>query len=153
MKTLLATLSFIVATIATQSTVAQSDAANRILGEWIPGHGEARVKISIENDVLTGTIVWLKEPNDKITGEPRKNINNRDKALREKPLMGLRIVDGFKYQDQNVWQDGTVYDPESGKTYCGRITLINDNELRLRGNICGFSMLGRNDIWTRYQEP
>ena len=146
-------LSFIAITLTIHSSMAQTDAANRILGEWTPGHGDARVKITRENNVFVGTIVWLREPIDKNTGEPRTNINSRDSALREKPLLGLRIVDGFQYANDQLWQEGTVYDPESGRTYCGKITLINENELRLRGNICGLSLLGRNDTWTRYTTP
>src|SRR5690606_10818817 len=96
--------------------------------------------------------VWLKEPIDKKTGEPRTNNNSRDSALRDQPLLGLRIVDGFQYANGQLWEDGTVYDPESGRTYCGKITLINKNELRLRGNLCGLSLLGRNDTWTRYRD-
>lgn len=136
--------------LAAQLAYGQSSEADRIIGEWIPGHGNARVKITKENDVFTGTIVWLREPVDQKSGEPRKNINSRDPEMRDKPLMGLKIVDGFQFTDKRVWESGTVYDPESGRTYCGKITLLNDNELRLRGSICGLSLLGRNDTWTRY---
>jgi uncharacterized protein (DUF2147 family) len=46
------------------------------------------------------------------------------------------------------WTHGTVYDPNSGKTYKGTITLVDHDTLKLRGYI-GISLFGRNAIWSR----
>jgi uncharacterized protein (DUF2147 family) len=59
---------------------------------------------------------------------------------------------GFKPAEAGVWEDGTLYDPETGKTYSGTITLQPDGMLRLRGYI-GTPLLGRNTIWTRHTGP
>ena len=40
-----------------------------------------------------------------------------------------------------------VYDPNNGKTYCGKLTL-KGNAIDLRGFICSMSMLGRTSQWT-----
>ena len=47
----------------------------------------------------------------------------------------------------NEYEEGTVYDPNNGKTYCAKLTL-NGKELKLHGFICGFTWLGRNTTWT-----
>ena len=43
---------------------------------------------------------------------------------------------------------GKIYDPKTGKTYSCKITLQGSDKLNVRGFV-GFSMLGRNEIWTR----
>ena len=73
---------------------------------------------------------------------------NPDPALRSRPLDGLAIMTGFEYAGDGRWQNGTVYDPNSGKTYKCSITLIDDNTLKLRGYI-GIALFGRSETWTR----
>jgi hypothetical protein len=48
-----------------------------------------------------------------------------------------------------VWDNGSLYDAEKGKTYSGMMTLKNANTLNLTG-YTGFSFIGRSSsIWTR----
>jgi uncharacterized protein (DUF2147 family) len=94
-----------------------------------------------------GKIIWLKEPNV-INGKPKVDDKNKDEKQRTTPLMGLLILSGFKKSSEaNVYDNGTVYDPNNGKLYCGKITL-NGKELNLRGYICGWSWFGRTSTWT-----
>jgi len=129
----------------------QTSDADRILGVWIPSHGKARVKIEKIGNKYFGKTVWLKEPNDPETGKPKTDKMNPDASMRSQPRLGLRIMKDFTYED-GVWKGGTIYDPEKGKTYCGKITIIDADHLDLRGSICGFSVLGRTDTWTRHKE-
>jgi uncharacterized protein (DUF2147 family) len=129
---------------------AQSSEADRIVGTWVPSHGKARVKIEKIGSKYFGKSVWLKEPND-ANGNPKTDINNPDPALRNQPRLGLRIMKDFVYEGEGVWSGGTVYDPEKGKTYCGKIKWIDADHLDLRGSICGFNLLGRTDTWTRFK--
>jgi uncharacterized protein (DUF2147 family) len=94
-----------------------------------------------------GRIVWLKIPNDK-NGKPRIDIKNPDNKLQSRTLLNLIILKDFaKSSNANVYENGSVYDPDSGKTYCGKITFTG-KELKLRGYICSFSLLGRSSTWT-----
>ncbi|MBN1327649.1 MAG: DUF2147 domain-containing protein, partial [Candidatus Cloacimonetes bacterium] len=45
------------------------------------------------------------------------------------------------------WKGGTIYDPESGKTYSCTMKLSGD-QLEIRGFI-GISLLGRTEVWSR----
>ena len=49
------------------------------------------------------------------------------------------------------WSGGTIYDPDSGKTYKCNLELLPNGSLKVRGYI-GFSLLGKNQIWTPYTE-
>lgn len=121
-----------------------------VIGVWTPGHGNARVQIEKINDKYYGKSVWLREPNDPATGKPKKDVNNPTESLRNTPRLGLTVLKDFVYEGDGVFANGTVYDPESGKTYCGKITIKGATTLDMRGSICSFKLLGKTDTWTKY---
>ena len=79
---------------------------------------------------------------------PDKDENNPDPALRERPLTGLELFTNFSYDGDGRWSGGTIYDPNSGKTYRCIITWVDADTLKVRGYI-GVPMLGRTETWTR----
>lgn len=94
-----------------------------------------------------GKIVWLSEPNDE-SGKPRTDVKNPKENLRTTPLLNYPILKAFtpNKKEPDVYEDGTVYDPKSGKTYCGKLT-VEGKTLKLKGFICGFSLLSRSTTW------
>ena len=66
-----------------------------------------------------------------------------------KSLKGLKIVHGLKNVGGTSYEEGTILDPASGKTYKLKGELANGGKtLELRGFI-GVSVLGRNQTWVR----
>jgi len=122
--------------------------AEDIVGVWEPGHGKAKVKINKIDDKFYGKIVWLKEPIDPATGEAKLDKNNPDESMQNVPLRGYRILKDFQYQGDGVWEEGTIYDPESGTTYSCVITMKDENTLDIRGYV-GVKTFGRTDTWRR----
>ncbi len=125
------------------NTFAQN--ADAIVGKWMNKDKEAHIQISKKGSQYFGKLVWLKNPKDE-GGKAKTDVNNPKTELRNRPLQGLEILKNFVYND-GVWEDGTIYDPKSGKTYSCKLTL-KDNKLNVRGYI-GVSLLGRTDVWTR----
>lgn len=119
-----------------------------LIGVWEPSHGKARIKIDKIADKYYGRIVWLKEPNDPETGEPKLDKNNPDESMHSAPLRGYRMLKDFEYQGDGEWSEGTIYDPENGNTYDCVITLKDENTLDIRGYI-GMKTFGRTDVWKR----
>jgi uncharacterized protein (DUF2147 family) len=126
---------------------AQED-ADKIIGVWKNGEGTGMIKIYKNGENYQGKIVWLKEPIDPQTGKPKIDKNNPDESLRIKPIIGIINTWGFVYTEENVWDDGKIYDPKTGNIYDCTIKLKNDNTLEVRGYI-GISLIGRTDTWTR----
>jgi uncharacterized protein (DUF2147 family) len=120
----------------------------RVLGEWVTEEGKARVRIELCGDRYCGRIVWLKEPEK--NGAPVRDDKNPDHSLREQPVLGLRIISDFNYDGEGVWSGGTVYDPESGNDYRGKMTLADDRTLELRGYVL-IPLFGRSETWTRWE--
>jgi hypothetical protein len=93
--------------------------------------------------------LWLKEPKNE-EGKPKVDKNNPDETKRTTPLLGMKILSGFEFKGDNLWDDGTIYDAESGSTYNCKINLEDANTMNIRGFI-GISAFGRTDIWKRLQ--
>lgn len=128
---------------------AQPD-GDRILGIWQTGSGKGRISITRYGEKYGGKIVWLREPND-AAGKPKVDDRNPDPAKRSAPKLGLNNLLGFTFEGNGEYGNGTIYDPENGKTYKCVMTLENDDALKVRGYI-GISLIGRTDTWTRVKE-
>ena len=121
---------------------------DKLVGVWQPSDGRSYIKIDKIGVKFFGRIVWLKEPDDE-SGNPRVDSNNPDEALRSTPLKGYRILKDFIYNsDENIWEEGTIYDPKNGTTYNCKIELTEDNQIEVRGFV-GAAVFGRTDVWTR----
>ena len=130
------------------SSLTYAQKADAIVGVWEPSHGKAKVKIEKIGDKYYGKIVWLKEKIDPETGEPKVDKNNPDESMRDVPLLGYRILKDFEYVGDGTWEEGTIYDPENGKTYSCVINMKDKNTLDIRGYV-GVKTFGRTDVWRR----
>lgn len=140
--------------LAAATAVAGED-GDAILGLWRtePSEdGAAIVKIVRDGKTYRGTIVWLEKPvygpDEERPGQPKVDLNNPDPKLRERPVLGLELLKGFRYDGKGKWKKGTIYDPGNGKTYKCKMWLEGPDTLKVRGFI-GFSLLGRNATWKR----
>ena len=103
-----------------------------------------------ENDgKLSGRIVALKEPKTP-EGKEKTDIHNPDRSKRDRPIIGLVFMSGFNRKSDTRWENGTIYDPKSGKTYSCFLELDGPDRIKVRGFI-GISLIGRTDVWTRAQ--
>jgi len=123
-----------------------------ILGHWTTEGGD---KIEIyrgEDGTYCARILDLVEPDypeeDPMAGTPKVDRENPDETLRDRPIIGLQIMEGFTAKAPGRWSGGTIYDPENGKTYKCKIRLTEEGALKVRGYI-GVSAIGRTTVWTR----
>jgi uncharacterized protein (DUF2147 family) len=140
--------------IAAIQYTAYAASPDDILGLWNTEENKAKVEIFKCANKYCGRIVWLKDPDypagskEGAPGTPKVDHNNPDPGLRKRPVMGLQFMEGFAFAGDNAWKGGKLYDPEKGKTYSGKITLVSQDRLDLRGFI-GISLIGRTSKWTR----
>ena len=144
---MLGLFSFIILS-TTSSFIHLPDNADAIVGVWKTGEGNAMVRIYKNGEKYQGKVVWLKEPIDPETGKPKLDKNQSDEAAKKRPVLGLINIWGFIPKENNVWDEGNIYDPKNGNTYSSTMKLINANTLEVRGYI-GVSLIGRTDTWTR----
>ena len=120
---------------------------NEIEGIWITqddetGKKKSEVFLYKNEEKLYGKILNLLLEEDK--GKLCVNCKGENKNL---PIQGMVIIKDLKIIHKS-WEDGTILDPKSGKTYSCYITFEDENTLKVRGYI-GFSLLGRTQKWIR----
>lgn len=121
---------------------------DKVVGVWLTQSKKGHVQITrYGENKYGGKIVWLRDPNDE-SGKPKLDKKNPDENKRKATILGLNNLLGFVYAGNKKYENGTIYDPENGKTYSCIMTLENDNTLKVRGYI-GFSLIGRTETWTR----
>jgi uncharacterized protein (DUF2147 family) len=137
-------ISIILFLFVTITSFAQSE----VEGIWFNTKKDGKIKIYEKDGKFYGEIVWLLEPLDENDGKPKRDIYNPDEAKHTDLIIGLNVLKGLEFDTKNVWDSGKIYDPENGKTYACKMTLIDENHLDVRGFV-GFSLLGRTENWTR----
>ncbi len=118
-----------------------------IIGSWLTPKHDARIEIYKRGEAYFGKLAWFKEQTD-AAGKPKTDAKNPDAALRNRPLLNLEFLKNFVYKGDNSWENGEIYDAQSGKTYSSKISMSGLDKLNLRGYI-GVSLFGRTETWTR----
>lgn len=125
-------------------TAALSAQSTGMFGDWLTPNGSV---IHVEH---CGDRVCLQAaappPN-----VPTNDIHNPDPALRGRAVCGMVIGKGFALNDADHASGGTLYDPRTGKTYHGGMTL-EGTKLHLRGYV-GIPLFGASQTWTRFTQP
>lgn len=125
--------------------------ADRILGVYkaVEEGKESKVEFTRRADgSYRGQIVWLRNP-DNPDGTPKLDVKNPDKAKRAVRADQVVVVEGVRYDaEKNVWNGGRVYDPTKGKSYKVEVSFSEENTLRVKGSLLGFS---RSVYWTKVE--
>ncbi len=133
------------------ASTANAQIADDILGDWFNQDGTAKIHVfkAVNGKFkgkFYGKIVWLKEPTK--NGKPKEDDKNPIATKRNQEIIGLVILNNFSFNiDDKIWSEGTIYDPNNGKTYNCTMTISGD-KLNVRGYV-GISMLGRTAVWTK----
>lgn len=125
-----------------------------VVGTWRTADGRALIEIYPCEVNMCGRVAWLREPNfpaddrEGMAGKPRIDRYNPNAELRNRRVLGLRIMEGFVRKSDYRWEQGTIYDADTGRTYRSRLTLLSPDRLDLHGYI-GIPLFGKSSIWTR----
>lgn len=151
MKNLFFIIFLAIAYLSPNYAQAQKSKGDDILDIWWNEERDARFEIYKSNGKYFAKINWLKNPLEE-DGTPKVDDENPDESLQSRPLIGLVFMNDFIWdEDDDEWDDGEVYDPDSGNTYDCYMELITDDKLKVRGYI-GISILGRTSYWYRYKK-
>ena len=120
---------------------------DKILGTYLTQDGTAKLEFYKTGSKYSAKIVWLKDPLDPKTHQANTDTENPDKSLKSRPIMGLVMVQNVKYNGKDSWENGSIYDPNTGKTWDCDCTLTG-NKLKVKG-YWNFSLFGKAETWTK----
>lgn len=107
---------------------------------------KSEIRITEAGGALSGRVTQLLRKD----ADPKSVCDKCSDDRKGQPIVGLEIIRGAKKAEgKDVWEDGKILDPESGKTYTLRMTPIEGGaKLEVRGSIGPF---GRTQTWVRVQ--
>ena len=124
-----------------------AQSADKILGIWWNEEKTSKIEVKKVDGKYIGTIVYM-IPEKYENGQPPKDKENPEKSLQSRSIVGLQILSGLKYDtDDKEWDDGTIYDPKSGKTYDCYVWLESDELMKLKGYVAGIKWMGKSSEW------
>jgi uncharacterized protein (DUF2147 family) len=129
---------FLVLLSAESFSQADQGLTDKVTGLYWSPKKDAKIEIYKKGDLYFGKSVWV--------ATPAKDIKNPEKALQTREVPGIELLSCFSFKD-GIYSGGTIYDPESGKTYDCKMNLIG-NILKVRGYI-GISLFGRTENFER----
>ena len=112
-------------------------------GVWLSPSRAAHVQITHCGDTLCGKVISATQPK---TNPTFLDVHNRDPALRTRRVIGAMLLEGFT-GGPTERSGGHVYNPGDGNTYQGKLTLVDENHLRLTG--CTLWVLCKSQVWVR----
>ena len=118
---------------------AAAQAAEDAFGVWLNPENQSNVEFYKCGEGLCAKIT-------KVTDGQKTDDKNPDAAKRNRPIVGLVIMDGAKKSGANKWS-GTLYNRADGKSFSGTITVKDKNTVDLSG--CVAVVLCRTTTWTR----
>jgi uncharacterized protein (DUF2147 family) len=116
-----------------------------IFGDW---QSKAGSIVRIER---CGTQVCMRLVQILNTAGATTDFHNPDAALRNRSLCGLQIGNSFTLSGPNHAEGGILYDPKSGKSYRGSLS-VEGTTLHLRGYV-GIPIFGATQDWDRPNGP
>lgn len=138
----LVTSMLLLAFISLVPTMAKAQApADKVLGTYWGPDKDGKVQLYKQGDKYFGKIVWVKAP--------RKDTKNPDASKRNREVLGLVIFENFKYDGDGEWNDGTIYDTKTGKTYDCKLWLEEGGKVMMARGFIGISLLGRTARFER----
>ncbi|REG87400.1 DUF2147 domain-containing protein [Winogradskyella sediminis] len=120
--------------------------AQDILGQWKTiddntGDAKSIVEIYEEDGEIYGKIIAVFNPEVEF-----RTCNDCSGPHKDQPIVGLVFIEGLK-RNNDVYEGGTILNPENGKTYRCRLKLEEDTDtLQVRGYLAFFY---RTQYWKR----
>ena len=134
----------VVSTVVLFAVVAAAAARADPRGLWLAEDG-AKVRVAPCGAGFCAAIAVPKSRVDPATGAPWTDKNNPNAALRNRPLVGVVVIDARTPAGPGKWS-GRLYNVDTGNSYSGYLREIDGATIRIEGcviGICGGQNMSR----------
>jgi len=120
---------------------AQSYKGDAIIGRYLSPDKVGQIEIFKRNGKYYGKTICC--------NAKRLDVNNPNPALQVRSRIGLEFIHDFEFDGDEEYINGTIYNPEDGRTYSAKMWL-DGKELNMRGYI-GAPILGKTIIFEKIE--
>ena len=109
---------------------AQTVKADQIVGDWISPDKDLIVRCYKENNHYFGKVIWFKHYNN----DAKINAIDDSKGVAESKWLNTLVMNNFVF-DGDQWNDGTIFQLKTGKSYSALVKMKSENTLKLTGYV------------------
>jgi uncharacterized protein (DUF2147 family) len=115
------------------STKALSEDA--IVGKWMSTKKNVKVEVYKVNDEFKAKVIWFDDKDDKSRPmQNRRDLKNPNPELRNNKILGMNVLKNLKFNpESNRWEDGIIYDANSGRHFSSVVYFNDDGLLEVKG--------------------
>lgn len=108
---------------------------DKIVGKWISTEKNVIVDVYKEGDEFKAKVIWFDDSDDPSRPmKTRLDRNNPKDELKRKRILGMDVLKGLKYNpDKNRWEDGVIYDANSGRHWSSVVYFNDEGLLEVKG--------------------
>ena len=114
-------------------TPAAAPAQRSIDGKYVDQGGYVEITVGPCGNARCGKITRIIRVKP---GESNRDRHNDDPALRDRPIVGINVLSGLRWDD-GAWR-GQVYNPEDGGTYRAEVRAGRGGSLEVKGCVTLF---------------
>ena len=118
-----------------------SESNHSMIGYWLTS--QSIVLVNECEKELCATIEHI-FVDDGIDQKSILDKNNKEKSLKDRSIVGINLISGFKYTDGvEKLSGGKIYDPGRGRVFKSNIYLLQNGNLKVEG--CLLRMCGHEE--------
>lgn len=126
-------------------TQTKSDA---IVGTWLSEAKDLKVEVYKQQNQYFGRMIWFYCPPNTPPMEQYKDKENPNPTLRNRAWLGMILLKNLTFDGKSEWENGDIYDPNSGSTYRSKVKLLDAQTLHVRGFV-GIPLFGKTMVFSR----
>lgn len=118
-----------------------------VVGVWESEEKNLQIEMFKDGDQFAGRMIYFKCSSENVM-RTSVDSENPNETLRDRKLLGMKLVYRLAYRGQGVWDNGKIYDPNSGRTFEARIRLTGPHTAIVRG-YWKYKWIGRSMVFNR----
>jgi len=120
-----------------------ADPSLALIGTWESEEKNLQIEMYKDADgYISGRMIYFKCLSDSVM-RAAKDMENPNLDLADRNLLGLTLVTSLEYSGAGVWDNGKIYDPNSGHTFEACVQTIDSESAVVRG-YWKYKWLGRS---------
>lgn len=111
------------------------NAGDAILGKWETVENNLIVEVYKAGLEYRAKLVWFKNSDYKTNPQENwRDVKNPDAKLRQRKILGMEVLQHLVYNpDENRWEEGSIYDSTTGRTWDSSAWISKDGFLNVHG--------------------
>ena len=122
--------------------------SDAIIGTWLSEAKDLKVEVFKQKNQYFGKMIWFDCPVNTPPMEHYRDKANPNPNLRNRSWLGMILLQNLVFDGKSEWENGDIYDPNSGSTYRSKVKLLDAQTLHVRGYV-GIPLFGKTMVFSR----